>query len=180
MARGQAARRYAKALFQLAKEEGQVEALRAEVGAFQGLLEESEELRDVLLQPLHPVSQRRAVLAAVAERQGASPMLKSFLGLLVDNRRLVDFEAIRDEIERLAAADAGLRKAFVRTASPLGETQRERLRAALSRRVGGDLQLEVEQDPSLLGGVVAQVGDLVFDGSLRSQLERLRASLKTV
>jgi F-type H+-transporting ATPase subunit delta len=177
MARGAAARRYAKALFQLAKEEGQLDAVRGQVGDLTRLLEEHEALREVLLQPLHPVAERRAVLAGVADKLGVGPMLKSFLGLLVDNRRLVDFEAIRDELERLAAADAGLRTAQVRTATPLSDAQRERLRAALSRRVGGELQLEVEQDPALLGGVVAQVGDLVFDGSLKSQLERLRASL---
>lgn len=177
MARGAAAGRYAKALFQLAKEGGELDAVRAQVADFAGLLEESDELRGVLLQPLHPATQRRAVLDAVADKLDTGRLLRSFLGLLVDNRRLVDFEAIRAELERLAAEDAGVRKAQVRTASPLDEDARARLRAALSRRVGAELELEVEEDPSLIGGVVAQVGDLVFDGSLKSQLERLRANL---
>lgn len=177
MARGTAARRYAKALFQLAKEQGGVEEVRREVGELARLLEESAELREVLLQPLHPVAQRRAVLDAVAKKLGVSPLLERFFALLVDRRRLVDFQAIREELERLADEDAGLRTARVRTARPLTDAQRERLRAALSRRVGGDLQLEVEEDPALLGGLVAQVGDLIFDGSLKSQLERLRATL---
>jgi F-type H+-transporting ATPase subunit delta len=177
MAKVAAARRYAKALFSIASEEDRVQAVRDELARFAGPVAEHAELRRVLLQPLHPVAQRRAVLAAVAERVGASPLLRHFLSFLVDQRRLVDFESIRAEYERLADAAAGLTKARVRSAAPLSDAQRERLQRVLERKSGGRIQLEVEVDPTLVAGAVAQVGDLVFDGSLRSQLQRLHASL---
>jgi F-type H+-transporting ATPase subunit delta len=177
MAQGAAGRRYAKALFQLASEAGQVAALRKDLDALAELLAESPELASVLLQPLRPVAERRKVLAAVAERMGAGPLLLRFYQVLIDHRRLVDIEAIRAEFARLADEQAGLRRALVRSARPLSEAQLERLRRALAARLGHEVQLEAEVDPDLLGGVVAQVGDLLLDGSVRTQLRQLRASL---
>ena len=177
MPRVAAARRYAKALFALAREGNGVDETRDEVEKLGRLIVESAELRAVLLQPLHPVAQRRRVLQAVAERLGAGALLRNFLSFLVDQRRLVDWEAIQSEYVRLADEAAGLTQARVRSASPLSEAQRERLQRALEQRSGGRVQLAVEIDPTLIGGAVAQVGDLVFDGSLRTQLRQLRTSL---
>ena len=177
MARATAARRYAKALFALARDEGRVEELREEIARLSQLLAQNAELRAVLMQPLHPVVQRRAVLKAVGERLGASPLLRSFQGFLVDQRRLVDWGAIEAEYGRLADAAAGLTQARVRSAAPLSDAQRERLQRALERKSGGRVQLHVEIDPNLVGGAIAQLGDLVYDGSLRTQLRQLRAGL---
>jgi F-type H+-transporting ATPase subunit delta len=176
MPRG-AGRRYAKALFQLAVADGKVRELRAELDALAEALEAHPELADVLLQPLYPVEQRRGVLAALAARLGASPLLGRFYQVLIDHRRLVDLESIRAEYARLADELAGVRRAQVRTARPLSDAQRDRLSRALGARFGQDVELEVELEPALLGGLVAQVGDIVFDGSLRTQLRQLRASL---
>ena len=177
MAHATAARRYAKALFALAREQGRVIEMREEIGRLSQLLAQSAELRAVLMQPLHPVAERRAVLAAVAERLGASPLLRHFQSFLVDQRRLIDWLTIELEYGRLADAAAGLTHARVRSASPLSDAQRERLQHALERKSGGRVQLEVEVDPSLMGGAVAQVGDVVYDGSLSTQLRQLRASV---
>jgi F-type H+-transporting ATPase subunit delta len=177
MARGAVARRYAKALFELSKEAGQVAEVVGELTAMGDLLEGNPELHDVLFRPLHPVAQRRAVLDGVTQRLGASTVVQSFFSLLIDQRRLVDFPAIREEVERLAREDAGLRSADVVSAGPLRDDQLERLRLALSNRTGGEVEVSVRVDPSLLGGVIAKVGDLVFDGSLRTQLRQLRANL---
>jgi F-type H+-transporting ATPase subunit delta len=177
MARAAAARRYAKALFALARETGGVDAVRADVEQLGRLIAGNAELQAVLLQPLHPAAERRAVLRAVAERMGASPLLQNFLSFLVDQRRLVDWAAIEAEYGRLADAAAGLTPVRVQSASPLSDAQRERLRRALEQKSGGRVELAVEIDPTLLGGAVAQIGDLVYDGSLRTQLEQLRASL---
>lgn len=177
MARNAAVERYAKALFQLAKEQGIVPAVRAELRGLGSLLEGNAELREVLMQPLHPAAQRRAVLASVAELLAASTLLKNFYSFLIDQRRLVSFAAIEEAYGELADADAGLAKAHVRTAAPLSDEQRNRLQSALGARAGGDVELDVEIDASLLGGVVAQIGDTVYDGSLKSQLQQLRASL---
>lgn len=178
MAGAKAAHRYAKALFALAQEAGRIDELRAEVGSLGRLVGENAELRDVLMQPLHPAAQRRGVVMAVADGLGVSPLLKNFLGFLVDQRRLVDWGAIQAEYERLADAAAGLTKAHVRSASPLSDEQRARLTRALEQKSGGRVDLDVEIDPTLLGGAIAQVGDLVYDGSLRTQLRQLRANLQ--
>lgn len=178
MARTSGARRYAKALFGLAQEAGRVTEVRAEVESLGRLVGENAELRDVLIQPLYPAGERRAVLAAVAEGLRASPLLKNFLSFLVDQRRLVDWATIEAEYGRLADVAAGLTKAHVRSASPLSDAQRERLQRALERKSGGHIELELEVDPSLLGGAIAKVGDLVYDGSLRTQLRQLRANLQ--
>jgi len=172
-----AARRYAKALFQLAQETDAVDAVRGELTAFADLLDGSQELRDVLLRPLYPASERSAVLTGLSEQMGASALLRNFSAFLIDQRRLIDMNAIREEYEHLADDLAGLTQATVRTAAPLRQEQLDKLQAALSRKVGHDVLLTVEVDPDLIGGLVAQVGDLVFDGSLRTQLSQLRASL---
>ena len=177
MARGAAARRYAKALFELAKEAGEVAQVAGEINSMGELLEGNPELHDVLFRPLHPVAQRRGVLDGVTRRLGASTAVQSFFSLLIDQRRLVDFPAIREEFERLASEDAGLRRAEVVSAGALREDQLERLRRALSARTGGEVEVSVRVDPSLLGGVIAKVGDLDFDGSLRTQLRQRRANL---
>jgi F-type H+-transporting ATPase subunit delta len=177
MVRAAVARRYAKALFSLARETGRVAEVRDELARLGATLAESDELRAVLLQPLHPATQRRAVLAAVADRLGASPLLRNFLSFLVDQRRLVDWLEIETEYERLADVAAGVTHARVTSAAPLTDAQRQRLQRALEQKSGGRIELEVAVDPALVGGVVAQVGDLVYDGSLRTQLRQLRASL---
>ena len=177
MVRGAAARRYAKALFELAKETGQLAEVADELTSMGDLLEGNPELHDALFRPLHPVAQRRAVLDGVTDRIGASTMVQSFFSLLIDQRRLIDFPAIREEVERLASEDAGLRRAEVVSAGALRDDQLERLRRALSHRTGGEVEVSVRVDSSLLGGVIAKVGDLVFDGSLRTQLRQLRANL---
>lgn len=177
MARSAAARRYSKALFELAKEAGEVAQVGGELADIGDLLEGNPELHDVLFRPLHPVAQRRAVLDGVTRRLGASTAVQSFFSLLIDQRRLVDFPAIREEFERLASEAAGLRRAEVVSAGALQDDQLERLRRALSTRTGGEVEVSVRVDPSLLGGVIAKIGDLVFDGSLRTQLRQLRANL---
>ena len=127
--------------------------------------------------PLYPVKERRAVLSSIAQAEGLSRLVTNFYSYLIDQRRLVDFSSIREEFTRLVDADSGLITAQVVSASPLDDQRRDRLQRALSERTGLDVRLEVEVDESLIGGVVANVGDLVFDGSIRAQLESLRANL---
>ena len=117
------------------------------------------------------------MLESVCDRIGVRPEVKNFLVFLIDQRRLVDFEAIRAEYARLADEAAGRMQARVVAASDLPEGQRERLKNALARRTGREIELVVEVDPDLIGGVIANVGGVVFDGSLRTQLSQLRDSL---
>jgi F-type H+-transporting ATPase subunit delta len=177
MAAATAPRRYARALFSLASEDNTVAAVRAELRSLGALLEASPELRDVLLQPLHPAAERRRVLEGVAEKLGASSLLRRFYAYLIDQRRLVAFDQIEAEFIRLSDEAAGKRKARVKSARPLSAEQQARIARALSARAGRAVELEVEVDPALVGGLVAQIGDTVYDGSLRTQLTQLRSTL---
>ncbi|HKX45281.1 MAG TPA: ATP synthase F1 subunit delta [Planctomycetota bacterium] len=171
--------RYAKALFGLAKDEHRVAEVRGELESLTGLFGESEELRQALLTPLHPADQRKAALRAVSARLSFSPLFTRFCSYLIDQRRLIDYSRITDEYYRLADEDQGLVTAEVVAAAPLDDRRRDRLRRALSARTGREVRLEVKVDPALLGGAIAKVGDLVFDGSIRTQLEHLRSALQS-
>ena len=171
------ARRYARALFSLAEETGSVDGVRAELDALGATLEESPELCHAIFRPLHPGAERRAVLESLCDRLGSSPSVRNFCALLVDQRRVIEFDAIREAFGALADQAAGRTRARVVSASPMTDAQQQRLRRALSSRTASQVELDISLDPALLGGAIASVGGLVFDGSLRTQLERLRGSL---
>jgi F-type H+-transporting ATPase subunit delta len=172
-----AARRYSRALFAIAREANASEAIRGDLRSMAELFEAEPALRRALFRPLHPVAERRAVLRAVCERLGLDATVRNFFAFLVDQRRLVAFDAVHEEFDRLADAAAGLLKARVTAAAPLDDAQRERLQNALTARTGRRVELDVSVDPALIGGAIAVVDNVVFDGSLRTQLSQLRETL---
>lgn len=172
-----AARRYSRALFAIAQESGSIDAVRGELDDMASLLGAEPALANSLFRPLHPAEQRRDLLRAVCERIASSRSVRNFYAFLIDQRRLVDFAAIHEDFERLADEAAGRTRADVVTASPLSDSQRSRLQSALAARTGKQVELDIRVDPSLLGGAIASVGGLVFDGSLRTQLSQLRTAL---
>lgn len=177
MTGGTAAHRYAKALFGLAEEDHRHREVRDELENLQSLFDGSRELRDALLTPLHPASDRKAALRAIAERISVSPLVKNFISYLIDQRRLINFSSIVQAYGEFADNAEGLLTAEVISASPLDDRRKDRLRRALSERTGRQVRLEIKIDPAIIGGAIAKVGDLVFDGSLRTQLGQLRANL---
>jgi F-type H+-transporting ATPase subunit delta len=174
---GTAAHRYAKALFGLAEDEHRHREVRSELDGLDSLFESSRELRDALLTPLHPASERKAALREIAVRTSVSRLVQNFLSYLIDQRRLIDFDAIVEAYGELADEAEGLVTAEVIAASPLDDRRKDRLRRALSDRTGREVRLEIQINPALIGGAIAKVGDLVFDGSIRTQLGQLRANL---
>jgi len=174
---GAAARRYARALFSLAREQNEIASIRGELDDMARLLAANPDLQRQLFQPLHPVRERSEVLKRICEQGRGSVVIRNFFAYLIEKRRLIAFEAIREEFDRLADEAAGRVRAQVRTASPLRDDQRARLVDALSRRTGKQVDLTVQVDPTLIGGAIATVGGLVFDGSLRTQLTLLRSTL---
>jgi F-type H+-transporting ATPase subunit delta len=174
---GSAAHRYAKALFGLAEDDHRHREVRDELGKLSSLFAGSRELREALLTPLHPASDRKSALREISNRIDVSPLVNNFVSYLIDQRRLIDFEAIAVAYSELADEAEGLLTAEVVSASPLDDRRKDRLRRALSERTGREVRLEIKVDPALIGGAIAKVGDLVFDGSLRTQLGQLRANL---
>lgn len=177
MKAGGAAQRYAKALFGLAQDEHRHREVRGELERLSALFAGSREVEAALLTPMHPAAERKAALRALAARENVSPLVQNFLGYLVDQRRLIQFGAIAAAYAEFADQAEGLLTAEVVVASPLDDRRKDRLRRALSDRTGREVRLQIEVDPSLIGGAIAKVGDLVFDGSLRTQLAQLRANL---
>jgi F-type H+-transporting ATPase subunit delta len=172
-----AARRYARALFALAREKNRVAEIRGELDAMARLLEDHPALAQSLFRPLHAAAERRRLLRAVCGRVGSSDTVRNFCSYLIDQRRLVDFPVIREQFGRLADDAEGRTRAEVVCASPLRDEQRDRLRRALAARTGLEVELSVRVDPSLIGGAIATVGGVVFDGSLHTQLWQLRGAL---
>jgi F-type H+-transporting ATPase subunit delta len=169
--------RYAKALFGLAQEAGSVDAVRRDLDELLAAIERVPALADVFVRPLYPAGERRSALAQLTGPLGLSPLLSHFCSYLIDQRRTRDLGPIRDEFVRLAEEAAGRVRGELVSAAPLEPAQLDRVRAALARKVGREIDLAVHVDPELVGGLVARVGDLVFDGSLRTQLAQLRAQL---
>lgn len=175
---GTAAYRYAKALFSLAHDEHRHREVRAELENLGSLFAGSRELRDALLTPMHPADERKSALKAIGDSANVSGLVQNFLAYLIDQRRLINFDGIVEAYGALADESEGLVTAEVVSASPLDDRRKDRLRRALSERTGQEVRLDITVDPSLIGGAIAKVGDLVFDGSLRTQLGQLRNNLK--
>jgi F-type H+-transporting ATPase subunit delta len=175
---GSIARRYAKALFSLAVEKGRIEAWSDSLLALGQAIEGSAELRDVLQNPAYPRETRAAVMARLTEplRLDAEPA--ALLQLLGERNRLGGLTAIVTAFRELADVELGRVRARVTSAVPLDDAAvnaiAERLSAATQKKV----LVERAVDPAILGGVVAQVGSVVYDGSIRTQLEDLRSTLK--
>lgn len=175
---GRLARRYAKALFALGQERGDVSALLSEVDSLVELVTGDQRLRSALFTPLHPRAERRGVIAELVEGLELSRELHVFATLLVEQNRIRFLPEIRDALQELVDQAAGRVEAHVTSARPLsGETVAE-LRQVLSRRVEAEVSLELAVDPDLIGGVITRVGDLMFDGSVRTQLDSLAQNLR--
>jgi F-type H+-transporting ATPase subunit delta len=175
---GEIARRYARAVFGLGSDAAARAKLLAELDALAVETAGNAELARVLFTPIHPRSERKNVMNEIGQRLGTSAEVRAVAEILVDHNRATLLPAIRDELRALVDAEAGRIEARVATARPLAAEAQEQLRQAISRRVNADVTLVVEVDPTLIGGIVARVGDLLLDGSIRTQLETLGANLR--
>jgi F-type H+-transporting ATPase subunit delta len=173
------ARRYAKALFGLAREAGRLDATADELGRFAAVLGAERELRRVLSWPWVKAAAKRSLVVTVADRLELSPLARNFLALVAQRRRLPLLAEILAAYRALVDATAGRVRARVRSAAPLGEAERAALRERLGQRLGKTVLLDTEVDPALLGGFVAEVGSRVLDASIAGQLRALRERLIT-
>lgn len=170
--------RYARALLIAADNTDQIELLTGEVDGLRRALSGSDDLVAFLGNPTIEVNRKKQVLEQMFADK-LSPMMWRFTNLLVEKRREPLFGDILDATHALLDERAGRVRASIRTAQPLADTQQERLREQLAKITGKEVSLAVEDDPSLVAGFVARVGDTVYDASLRAQLERLRNRLKS-
>ena len=167
-------RRYARALLEVALESGQGDKILAELEVLATEIDGARDLRVLLESPIFARSQRREVLAALAERAKLSKTTHDFLMVLVDRDRTALLRQIARIYRDLADEAAGRVRATVVSPLPLSETETRQLNGALASATGKTVALTTELDPALLGGLVARVGDRVYDGSLKTQLKLLR------
>ena len=172
------ARRYAKALLSIGREDGQAETYKEELEGFAKLLEENKELEMAVSNPLYGKEVRKEVLEAVVERLGLSKVMTSFLYLLFDKGRIKYVNDIYAFYEKLTDELAGIVRADLVSAVEMPEESIEKIRAALSKKTGKEVRMETRVDPALIGGLVTKIGDLVLDGSVRTQLISLKESLQ--
>jgi len=174
---GSVARRYARALFGIGVDAGKFEALGDELGDLATLWNQSDELRDALENPVFKPEQKRAVLQNILPRIAPTPEVQRFVLLLLDRRRIVLLPAIARAYRDLTDAQLGRVRAEVTSAQELNAATLDRVRRSLEQRTGKKVVINSTVDPELIGGVVARVGDLVLDGSVRTQLADLRDRL---
>jgi F-type H+-transporting ATPase subunit delta len=171
-------RRYAKALILIGQEDGQAEQYNEELAAVVGLFDSQDGFELALINPLYNKNDRKKVLQAVLAATDLSAIMKSFLVLLFDKGRIGFLREIASYYKDLADELKGVVKASVISATELSSEAIEKIREALSKKAGKTIVLNVEQDPSLIGGVVTKIGDLVLDGSVKTQLINMRETLK--
>jgi F-type H+-transporting ATPase subunit delta len=170
---GSVARRYARALFEIAVERGLIETLGNELEALATTFAESLELRQTLLNPVFKTSHKRAILEKILPRLAPHRLMQSFALLLVERGRIGALPLIARSYQELTDAQLGRVRATVTSAKPLDVLTEAEIQRALERRTGKKVLMKTEVDPSLIGGVVARVGSLVLDGSLRTRLHTL-------
>ena len=178
MMQGSLARRYAKALLQIAVEDNQVEKIERELAEFAEAVKSSKDLSSLLEDPTVRPDVKKGVIKEVVEKLGLAEMTRNFIQLLGDKDRINSFPEIRREFSRMADEQAGRARATVTSAAALGKDEEASLVAKLSGMTGRKVEITHKVDPDLLGGLVAEVGGFIYDGSLRTQLRRLRESAK--
>ena len=177
MSAGSLARRYAKALMQLGEEQKNYEKVGQELRHLAKAMATSAELATTLSNPVFPRDDRRKVLEALLLKIGASVTVKNFSLLLLDRERVSAIPAISRELDVMIDERVGRIAAEVTSATLLNPSQEADIRKQLEKLSGKKVDMKVAQNPELLGGVVAKLGDVVYDGSLRTQLQQIRDSL---
>ncbi|MGB9233899.1 MAG: ATP synthase F1 subunit delta [Terriglobales bacterium] len=148
-----------------------------ELQAMVALLAESDQLRRVLENPSIPGEQKRAVLDAVMQRTGGSRSVRNFIAVVTDHRRLPLFSEIVKQVELELNDRLGFAEAQVTSARQLSDPEKQVLEAEIAKLTGKQVRARYQQNPSLLGGAVVQVGSTIYDGSVNGQLERIREQL---
>jgi F-type H+-transporting ATPase subunit delta len=177
MSAGGLSRRYAKALSDVAAERQALEPVGRDLHTVAGLLKQNREAAAFFANPAVPLADKRRVLQLLAGRAAVQPLSANFLDLILEKRRLLHLAEIALAYDELTDERLNRGKATLTSAAPLPESMLEGLKARLQMVTGKEVYLEARVDPAILGGVVAQVGSTVYDGSLKTQLKRMGEQL---
>ena len=171
-------RRYAKALILIGKEQGLWEQIGKDLESFVSLFQQEELLNRVLCDPVHDRKKRKIILEDILNRLGTGEICSHFLSLLVDKERIRYLPVIYNIYRQLEDGLAGRLRAKVITAQKLGDDQIEAIQKSLESRFSKQIILEENEDSEILGGIICKVDGMVFDGSVRTQLEILKENIR--
>ena len=170
-------RRYGRALLELADEAKLREKIGKELESLQGAWDTSGELREVFVNPSVDAEVRKKIIVALSEKLGLHTFVVNTLKLLADRQRIEHLPEVIAAYLEIANAAEGRVVAEVITAKPMPASYYAKLEKVLEEATGSKVTIERSEDPSLIGGVVTRVGDLVFDGSLRTRLNELKETM---
>jgi F-type H+-transporting ATPase subunit delta len=171
------AKRYARSLISIGQEDGQYQQYGEELDRFDELTQSSEELREVLENPIYNLENQKELLKTLSGRLSLSPVVTNFLNLLLDKRRMSYFLDIVRQYNKLLEEILGVTTATIVSAIDLPNEDLEKIIERFSKVTGKEVHVNVEKDPSLIGGLVAKIGDTLYDGSIRTQLYAIKEML---
>ena len=170
--------RYATALFELARDEKSIDAVRADLDKFDAMLADSAELKRLVRSPVFSSDTQARALSAVLDKAGISGISANFLKVLTANRRLFAVDQVIRAFRALVAKFKGEATADVTVAEKLSDKNLDALKAALKSVTGKDVALNVNVDPSIIGGLVVKLGSRMIDSSLRTKLNSIKHAMK--
>jgi F-type H+-transporting ATPase subunit delta len=170
--------RYASALFGLARDERQIDAVGRSLDALASALADSPEFAALVASPLVSRDDAAKAFAGLGPQLGLDPITTNFLGVLARNGRKRELGKIIRAFKRIAADHRGEISAEVTSAHPLNDDQVEALKAQLGKRAGRDVTIDAQVDPDILGGIVIKLGSEMIDASIRTKLNRLTSAMK--
>ncbi len=172
------ARRYAKAIFTVGQERGKFEEYNDVLAGVAGLYVSNPEVVDALTNPLYPLDIREKVMAGMIDSMEVDSVMGNFLNLLVEKKRAEILPEIAEEYKTMVDEEKNISHGSVISAVELSDELRENVRTTLEKLTGKRVELTTSVDPSIIGGIIAKVGDLVLDGSIKTQLAGLKDSIK--
>ena len=170
--------RYATALFGLARDEQQIDAVTRSLDSLEAALAESTDFRALVSSPLIGRADSARAIGALTPSLGLDPITAKFVGVLARNGRLRELKNVIRAVRQLALGHRGETSAEVTSAHPLNDRQIAELRANLRSRIGRDVTIDAQVDPSLLGGIVVRLGSQMIDASIRTKLNTLAYAMK--
>ena len=174
------AERYARAIFELGVEAGQLEALTGQIRSFADIYGSSRELQSVLDNPMVELAKRQSILQEIAARVGLTGVGLNAMRFLAQRKRLAFLPAIASRLASLADEKGGVVRATVTSAGPLPESFYERLVKELEGATQRKVAIDRKQDPSLIAGVVTRIGDNTIDGSVKGRLAEIERQLNAI
>jgi len=172
------AKRYAKALVEIGQEQNALGKYGQDLAGVVNLMQESRDFREVLISPVFTKDDKKKIAGDILQKIDTDRMVTNFIYLLIDRKRIDQLPGIETAFREKVDEINGITRGEVTSADPLAEGELTKVTDALSALSGKQVLVTTSVDPSLIGGLVAKVGDMVFDGTIRTQLNQLKESLK--